>query len=88
MTVSRDIFSGAPVARSEARREIGAAGGRWPPQSYASGLRLRPLLAWAQVHTAGEGVLAGTVRRLLLEVCEREGVPVVLEPPTLDSAAS
>ena len=73
------------VSRSEARR---AAGGRWTPQYYASGLRLRPLLAWAQVHTAGEGVLAGTVRRLLLEVCEREGVPVVLEPPTLDSAAS
>ena len=40
------------------------------------------------VHTAGEGVLAGTVRRLLLEVCKREGIPVVLSPPTLDSAAS
>lgn len=40
------------------------------------------------VHTAGEGVLAGTVRRLLLEVCEREGIPVVLSPPTLESAAS
>lgn len=36
------------------------------------------------VHTAGEGVLYGTVRRLLLEVCEREGIPVVLEPPLLD----
>ena len=40
------------------------------------------------VHTAGEGVLAGTVRRLLLEVCAREGIPVVLSPPTLESAAS
>lgn len=36
------------------------------------------------VYTAGEGVLAGTVRRLLLEVCEREGVPVVLSPPKLE----
>lgn len=40
------------------------------------------------VHTAGEGVLAGTVRRLLLEVCEREGIPVVLSPPTLQSASA
>lgn len=39
------------------------------------------------LHTAGEGVLAGTVRRLLLEVCEREGVPVVLSPPRLADAA-
>ena len=38
------------------------------------------------VHTADEGVLAGTVRRLILEVCEREGIPVALQPPTLDSA--
>ena len=35
------------------------------------------------MHTAGEGILAGTVRRLLLEVCEREGIPVVLQPPNL-----
>jgi branched-subunit amino acid aminotransferase/4-amino-4-deoxychorismate lyase len=40
------------------------------------------------VHTAGEGVLAGTVRRLLLEVCAREGIPVVLSPPMLASAAA
>jgi branched-subunit amino acid aminotransferase/4-amino-4-deoxychorismate lyase len=33
------------------------------------------------VQTAGEGVLEGTVRRLLLEVCEREGVEVELRPP-------
>ena len=38
------------------------------------------------VHTAGDGVLAGTVRRLLLEVCEREGIPVVLRPPKLSEA--
>ena len=40
------------------------------------------------VVTAGEGVLEGTVRRLLLEVCEREGIPVVLKPPKLAEAAS
>ena len=39
-----------------------------------------------QVHTAADGVLAGTVRRLLLEVCERDGIPVVLEPPRLEDA--
>mmetsp|Transcript_5524 Transcript_5524/g.18286 ORF Transcript_5524/g.18286 Transcript_5524/m.18286 type:complete len:354 (-) Transcript_5524:323-1384(-) len=37
--------------------------------------------------TAGEGVLAGTVRRLLFEVCEREGVPVTLRPPRLDECS-
>ena len=31
--------------------------------------------------------LEGTVRRLLLEVCEREGIPVVLTPPQLADAA-
>jgi thiol oxidase len=40
------------------------------------------------VHTAGDGVLAGTVRRLLLEVCERERIPVVLVPPRLAGAAA
>jgi len=39
------------------------------------------------VHTAADGVLAGTVRRLLLEVCERECIPVILSPPRLDTAA-
>ena len=39
-----------------------------------------------KVHTAGDGILAGTVRRLLLEVCEREGVEVVLHPPSLHEA--
>lgn len=38
------------------------------------------------VVTAGEGVLFGTVRRLLLEVCEREGIPVRLAPPNLADA--
>ena len=38
------------------------------------------------VHTAGDGVLEGTVRRLLLEVCEREGIPVKLTPPKLADA--
>ncbi len=38
------------------------------------------------VHTAGEGILMGTVRRLLIEVCEREGIPVVLSPPNLADA--
>ena len=33
--------------------------------------------------TAGEGILMGTVRRLALEVCERERIPVVLEAPDL-----
>lgn len=37
------------------------------------------------MHTADEGVLAGTVRRLLLEVCMREGIPVVFRPPLLQA---
>jgi hypothetical protein len=41
------------------------------------------------VHTAPDGaVLAGTVRKLLLEVCAREGVSVVLQPPRLSSSSS
>ena len=40
------------------------------------------------VVTAGEGILAGTVRRLLLEVCEREGIPVILRPPKLEEMAT
>ena len=35
-----------------------------------------------------DGVLEGTVRRLLLEVCEREGIAVVLAPPTLADAGT
>mmetsp|Transcript_51557 Transcript_51557/g.118434 ORF Transcript_51557/g.118434 Transcript_51557/m.118434 type:complete len:356 (-) Transcript_51557:244-1311(-) len=45
-------------------------------------------LADGAVITAGEGVLAGTVRRLLLEVCAREGIPVILRPPRLDEIGS
>ena len=37
--------------------------------------------------TAGDGVLFGTVRRLALEVCARERIPVVLEPPDLKDVA-
>jgi len=33
--------------------------------------------------TAGDGILAGTVREVLLQVCQREGVPVRLEAPLL-----
>ena len=37
------------------------------------------------VHTAPDGaVLSGTVRRLVLEVCAREGFPVSFEPPSVD----
>ncbi|GAB4821805.1 hypothetical protein N2152v2_008851 [Parachlorella kessleri] len=35
------------------------------------------------VHTAGEGVLEGTVRAVALDVARREGIPVVLEAPRL-----
>lgn len=35
------------------------------------------------VVTADEGVLNGTVRELVLEVCCEQGVPVVLQPPQL-----
>ena len=39
-----------------------------------------------QLHTAGaeDGrILAGTVRTLVLDVCRREGIPVVFRPPRL-----
>ncbi len=39
------------------------------------------------VCTAEEGVLAGTVRRLVLEVCAAEGVAVELRPPTVGGIA-
>jgi branched-subunit amino acid aminotransferase/4-amino-4-deoxychorismate lyase len=32
------------------------------------------------VYTAGDGILEGTVRRLLLQVCEQHGIPVIFEP--------
>lgn len=35
------------------------------------------------IHTAGEGILFGTVRDLALRVCEQMGIPVVLKPPNV-----
>jgi len=35
------------------------------------------------VWTAGEGILEGTVRKLVLDVCRENGIPVVLEPPNV-----
>ena len=39
-----------------------------------------------EVRTAGEVILEGTVRGLVLDVCRNEGIPVVLRPPRLDGA--
>lgn len=36
------------------------------------------------VYTADDGILKGTVRSLVLEVCAASGVPVALTPPSLD----
>jgi len=36
------------------------------------------------VHTASDGILNGTVRALVLDVCDKSGIPVVFSPPTLD----
>ncbi|KAH7619119.1 putative branched-chain-amino-acid aminotransferase [Nannochloris sp. 'desiccata'] len=36
-----------------------------------------------KLKTAGEGILMGSVREAVLRVAEREGIPVVLEAPTL-----
>lgn len=35
------------------------------------------------VRTADEGILEGTVRKMILEVCKREGVPLNFEPPNI-----
>eukprot|EP00898_Chlorokybus_atmophyticus_P008313 jgi/Chlat1/8483/Chrsp80S07930 len=35
------------------------------------------------VHTAGEGILLGSVRKIVLEVCKREGIPLVLKAPNI-----
>lgn len=40
------------------------------------------------VRTAGEGILEGTVRRIVLEQCEALGVPVCLEPPRVEELAA
>lgn len=37
-----------------------------------------------KIFTAEDGILKGTVRSLVLEVCEENGIPVVLTPPSLD----
>ena len=39
-----------------------------------------------EVRTAGEGILEGTVRRIVMDVCWNEGIPVVLRLPCLDGA--
>ncbi|KAI3436073.1 hypothetical protein D9Q98_002131 [Chlorella vulgaris] len=41
------------------------------------------LCADGKLHTAGDGILAGTVREVALAVARREGIPVVLQPPRL-----
>ena len=40
------------------------------------------------LYTAGTGVLEGTVRGLVLDICRRTDVPVVLEPPNAAEIAS
>ncbi len=40
------------------------------------------------VHTAGEGILLGTVRQVVLDVCEQQGIPVVLQPPSIQASVS
>merc|ERR1711865_1101338 len=35
------------------------------------------------VYTAEDGILKGTVRTILLDICAREHIPVVLEPPNM-----
>ena len=39
------------------------------------------------VHTAGDGVLFGTVRHLVLQVCAAQGVRVILSPPLASRVA-
>ena len=38
------------------------------------------------MRTSGEGILEGTLRGLVLDVCRNEVIPVVLRPPRLDGA--
>ncbi|KAF4319517.1 hypothetical protein BBO99_00000777 [Phytophthora kernoviae] len=40
------------------------------------------------VYTAEEGILKGTVRSLVLEVCAENSIPVKLSPPSLDDVES
>lgn len=37
-----------------------------------------------KIFTAEDGILKGTVRSLVLEVCEENDIPVVLTPPSLN----
>lgn len=46
------------------------------------------VVAGGAVHTANEGILEGTVRTLVLEVCRKEGIPVVLHAPALAEVES
>ena len=41
-----------------------------------------------KLQTAGEGILEGTVRKLLLEECEKENIGVDLQPPRMDEMES
>lgn len=43
-------------------------------------------LQGGKVYTADAGVLHGTVRAVVLDVCKANGIPVVLKPPNLGSA--
>lgn len=40
------------------------------------------------IYTAEDGILKGTVRSLVLEVCAAHDIPVVLAPPSLDDVES
>lgn len=40
------------------------------------------------VWTADEGVLAGSVRKVALEVCEDLQIPIILQPPTIEQLRS
>jgi|Transcript_91745 thiol oxidase len=40
-----------------------------------------------RLYTAGEGVLEGSIRRIVLEECQRADIPVVLEPPNVKDMA-
>mmetsp|Transcript_34468 Transcript_34468/g.48115 ORF Transcript_34468/g.48115 Transcript_34468/m.48115 type:complete len:442 (+) Transcript_34468:242-1567(+) len=42
-------------------------------------------LIGGRLYTAGEGILEGTIRRVVLDVCRREKIPVVLQSPSVSS---
>lgn len=39
-----------------------------------------------EVHTADDGILKGSVRRVLLQVCRERGIPLIFAAPTVDQA--